>query len=71
MNSAEMAQELIDRAKQLKKFRIVVPVPETFEFRGRVPYDISIADEIMTVTVHAVNLKEAQSRVNKFLQEWS
>jgi hypothetical protein len=71
MNSVELAQELIDRAKQLKKFRIVREVPDTFAFRGRVPYDIAIKDEIMVITVHAVTLKEAQARVDEFLQEWS
>lgn len=71
MNSAELAQQLIDRAKALQQFRIMRPVPNGFDFRGRCPYDISIKNDIMTVTVYATTLEEAKRMANEFIDSWT
>ncbi len=67
MNAIEQAMNAIERAKNLKKWKIVLPVPEEFEFRGVVPFDISIRDGIMTCAVWAVTPEEAKVRVYHYI----
>jgi hypothetical protein len=74
-NAAEFAQNLIERARMMQKFRIVKPQPENFIFNGKVPFDVSIKNNIMTFSVHAVDLAEANAMVDQYLddnsaQEW-
>jgi hypothetical protein len=74
-NAAEFAQDLIERARKMQEFRIIKPEPENFMFNGRVPFDVSIKNGMMTFTVHAVDLAEANAMVDKYLddnsaQEW-
>jgi len=74
-NAAEFAQDLIERARRMQEFRIIKPQPENFIFNGKVPFDVSIKNEMMTFTVHAVDLAEANAMVDKYLddnsaQEW-
>ena len=38
--------EIIDRIKNLQEFTITTDLPETFEFRGAVPYDTFIDGEL-------------------------
>jgi quercetin dioxygenase-like cupin family protein len=42
MNSADMATNLIFRAKNLNEFTVTTTVPENFRFNGLVPFDMSI-----------------------------
>jgi len=74
-NAAEFAQNLIERARRMQEFRIMKPEPENFMFNGKVPFDVSIKNGMMTFTVHAVDLAEANAMVDKYLddnsaQEW-
>ena len=74
-NAAEFAQNLIERARRMQEFRIMKPEPENFIFNGKVPFDVSIKNGMMTFTVHAVDLAEANAMVDKYLddnsaQEW-
>jgi hypothetical protein len=74
-NAAEFAQNLIERARQMQKFRIIKSQPENFVFGGKVPFDIAIKDGMMSFTVHAIDLAEANAMVDKYLddnsaQEW-
>jgi hypothetical protein len=69
MNSVDLANNLINRARSLQKFDIVRDVPENFLFNGRQPYDIKMNRETMTVTVHAMNLAEANAMVDKYLDD--
>ncbi len=59
---------ILNRIKNLQQFRIITPVPDEFEFRGPVPYDMSIRDGVATVTVWALTLSEAQQRVRDYFQ---
>ena len=68
-NAAEFAQQLIERARTMQKFRIVKPMPEHFVFGGTVPFDLAIKDEMMSFTVHAVDLAEAHAMVDKYLDD--
>jgi len=68
-NAAEFAQDLIERARKMQEFRIIKPEPENFMFNGRVPFDVSIKNGMMTFTVHAVDLAEANAMVDKYLDD--
>jgi hypothetical protein len=74
-NAAEFAQNLIERARRMQEFRIMKPEPDNFMFNGKVPFDVAIKNGMMTFTVHAVDLAEANAMVDKYLddnsaQEW-
>ena len=68
-NAAEYMNEMIARAKRMKSFKIVKLKPESFIFSGRVPMDLSIKDDLMTFTVYAVDLAEANAMVDKYLDD--
>jgi hypothetical protein len=62
---------VMDRMKNLQRFEICSQLPDTFEFRGKAPYDFKISDGDITVVIWAVSLEEAVDRVNEFLGDWS
>lgn len=67
--ASELTDEIIGKMKQAQKFRIIRQVPEDFEFRGPVPFDISINSKgLMTFQVYATSLEEAQKKVNDYLE---
>ena len=68
-NAAEFAQNLIERARRMQEFRIMKPEPDNFMFNGKVPFDVSIKNGMMTFTVHAVDLAEANAMVDKYLDD--
>ena len=69
---SQLTSEIIDRMKQSQQFRIMRPVPDDFEFRGGpVPFTISInAKGVMTFTVYAVSLEEANRKINAYLNPY-
>jgi len=68
MNSAEQAQDLIFRAKNLIEFEVETELPDTFAFNGQVPFDLTIKDNIITAKVWAINFDEAAHRLNEYLE---
>ncbi len=65
----QMTSDLIQKAKAMQTFKIVRLVPEGFEFNGPVPFHLEInAKGIMTVTVHALDSKEAHRQVDEYLR---
>ena len=68
MNSAEMAQDLINRAKSLKEFIIERELPENFEFYGQVPFDMYIKDGMGKFKVVALNENDAAVEVDNYLK---
>ena len=71
MNSAEQANNLIFRAKNLQEFSVTVDLPENFRFNGKVPYDLLIDGDKITMKIHAVSLQEATDRALQYLEEHS
>jgi hypothetical protein len=69
MNSVDLANNLINRARSLQKFDIVRDVPGEFIFNGRQPYDVKIKNNIITITVHAVDLAEAKAMHDKYIND--
>ena len=68
MNSVDMANNLIFRAKNLHEFTVTTEVPEDFRFNGVVPFDKSIVDNQIEAKVWAIDFNEAVHRLNGFLE---
>jgi hypothetical protein len=68
MNSVDMANNLIFRAKNLHEFTVTTEVPEDFRFNGVVPFDMSIIDNQIEAKVWAVDFNEAAHRLNEYLE---
>jgi hypothetical protein len=67
MNSVDMANDLIFRARNLNEFTITTEVPDDFRFNGVVPFDMQIKDSIITAKVWAVDFDEAAQRLDDYL----
>lgn len=68
MNSADMATNLIFRAKNLQEFTVTTELPDDFAFRGTIPFDMQITGTILEAKVWAVDFNEAVARLDEFLQ---
>jgi hypothetical protein len=68
MNSVDMANNLIFRAKNLQEFTVTTDVPEDFRFNGVIPFDMTIEDRVIYAKVFAVDFNEAVERLNNFLE---
>lgn len=68
MNSVDMANNLIFRAKHLQEFIVTTEVPEDFRFNGVVPFDMQIIDNQIEAKVWAIDFNEAAHRLNEFLE---
>ena len=68
MNSVDMANNLIFRAKNLNEFTITTEVPDDFRFNGVIPFDMQITGSILEAKVYAVDFDEAVHRLNDFLE---
>ena len=66
MNSVDMANNLIFRAKNLQEFVIETNTPDNFRFNGVVPFDMTIVEGVISAKVLAIDFDEA---VNIF-DEW-
>jgi hypothetical protein len=66
MNSVDMANNLIFRAKNLQEFVVETDTPEDFRFNGVVPFDMTIVEGVISAKVLAIDFNEA---VNIF-DEW-
>jgi hypothetical protein len=68
MNSVDMANALINRAKNLQEFNVEVEVPEGFMFNGVIPFDMTINGDKLTAKVYALDFDEAVKRLDDFLE---
>jgi hypothetical protein len=69
MNSVDMANNLIFRAKHLQEFVVETDVPENFRFNGVVPFDMEIVEGIISAKVLAIDFDEAVAVFDKWLGE--
>jgi hypothetical protein len=69
MNSADMAMNLIHRAKNLQEFVVEVDVPDNFRFNGLIPFDMVIEDNVMKAKVYGLTFEEAVATFDKYLSE--
>lgn len=68
MNSADIATNLIFRAKNLNEFTVTTDLPADFRFNGLVPFDMLIKEGQIEAKVWAVDFDEAAGRLDQFLQ---
>jgi hypothetical protein len=67
MNSVDLANNLIFRAKNLQEFVVTTDVPEDFRFNGTIPFDMEIKDNIIYAKVYGVDFNEAVETLDKWL----
>ena len=67
MNSVDMANNLIFRARNLQEFVVTTEVPNGVRFNGVIPFDINITGTMLEARVWAVDFDEAVHRLNEFL----
>ena len=59
--------KIMDRIKALQEFEIKTTLPEDFQFKGKVPFDMEIVGDEVTMKVFATSLEEAMNRADAFL----
>ena len=69
MNSVDMANDLINRAKNLKKFEVKRMLEEGILFNGPVPFDIKGKDECYWIYTYATTQEEAEAKVDEWLND--
>jgi hypothetical protein len=69
MNSVDMANDLINRAKNLKKFEVKRMLEEGILFNGPVPFDIKGKDECYWIYAYATTQEEAEAQVDLWLKD--
>lgn len=68
MNSVDMANNLIYRAKNLVEFEVTTRVPDDFRFNGTIPFDMRIEDDTIYAKVWAVEFDEAAKKLDDWLE---
>lgn len=68
MNSVDMANDLIFRAKHLKEFIVETEMPDDFRFNGTIPFDMQITGNIMSAKVLALDFDEAVKLLDNYLE---
>jgi hypothetical protein len=59
---------IMDRVKNLKEYKVVRNVSDDFILNGKMPYDVKLdKNNILTVTLMAVDQEEAEQRVSEFI----
>ena len=67
MNSVDMANNLIFRAKNLQQIVVETNTPEDFRFNGVVPFDMTIVEGVISAKVLAIDFNEAVAVFDKWL----
>ena len=68
MNSVDMANNLIFRAKNLQEFIVETNTPDDFRFNGVVPFDMTIVEGVISAKVLAIDFDEAVNIFDKWLE---
>jgi len=70
MNSVDMANDLIDRARNLKRFEVKRMLENGILFTGGpIPFDIKGKDECYWIYAYAVTQEEAEAQVDTWLKD--
>ena len=69
MNSIDMTNDLINRARNLKKFEVKRMLEDGILFNGPVPFDIKGKDECYWIYAYAVSQEEAEAKVDEWLRD--
>lgn len=68
MNSVDMANNLINRAKNLQEFTVTTDCPDDFRFNGLVPFDMQIKDGVIEAKVYGIDFNEAVETFNQYME---
>lgn len=68
MNSVDMANALINRAKNLNEYVVTTSVPEDFKFNGIIPFDLQIKEGTIEAKVLGLDFDEAVHTFDKWLE---
>lgn len=60
-------RDIMKRIKSLQEFTVERVLPEDFAFTGTIPYDMKIMEGTAYIKVYAIDLAEANQRVDEFL----
>jgi hypothetical protein len=69
MNSVDMANDLINRARNLKRFEVKRMLDGPIMFNGVVPFTIRMNDDCLWAEVFALTEADAESQLDTWLQE--
>jgi hypothetical protein len=69
MNSVDMANDLINRAKNLKKFEVKRLLENGIAFNGTIPFDIKGKDDCYWIYAYALTQEEAEAQVDTWLKD--
>ena len=70
MNSIDMANDLINRAKNLKKFEVKRILENGILFNGTIiPFDIKGKGDCYWIYAYAVTQEEAEAQVDTWLKD--
>jgi hypothetical protein len=70
MNSVNMANDLINRAKKLKRFEVKRMLENGIMFSGgSIPFDIKGKDDCFWIYAYAVTQEEAEAQVDTWLKD--
>jgi hypothetical protein len=69
MNSVELSNNLIYRAKNLQKFTVETEIDYPLAVQGKIPFDIRIKDGLLSADIYALNFDEACVMLNNFLED--
>jgi hypothetical protein len=69
MNSADMANDLINRAKNLKLFEVKRLLENGITFNGTIPFDIKGKDDCYWIYAYALTQEEAEAQVDTWLKD--
>jgi hypothetical protein len=68
MNSVDMANNLIFRAKNLQEFTVTTEIHDDFKFNGLIPFDMEIVGSILEAKVWAIDFDEAVKKLHEYLE---
>lgn len=69
MNSVDMANDLINRARNLKLFEVKRFLDNGIRFDGTVPFDIKGKDDCYWIYAYALTQEEAEAQVDAWLKD--
>jgi hypothetical protein len=69
MNSVDMAQDLINRARNLQRFEVIRELENGIMFDGAVPFDIKSNGTEFLIYSFAVTQEEAEANVDTWLKD--
>jgi hypothetical protein len=69
MNSVDMANDLINRAKNLQKFEVYRELENGILFNGSVPFDIRSTGDEFWIYAYALTQEEAEAQVDIWLKD--